>query len=92
MKENPEIKKLNEDLEEISQDDKLRKEAEFWRMNSVILDWNEKSCFEAGEKEGKKNQSIEIAKNMLKEKYDIKEIIKLTGLTEKEIEDLRNFI
>ena len=93
VKENSEIKKLNEDLEEISQDELLRQEAEFWRMNSVILDWNEKSCFNAGKEEGlnegSKKEKIEIAKNMLKKNLDINLIIELTSLTKEEIETLK---
>ncbi len=58
-------------------------------MNSVILDWNEKSCFKAGEKEGAKNKSIEIAKNMLKKNLDINLIIELTGLTKEELKKLK---
>jgi len=39
--------------------------------------------------EGKLEEKIEIVKEMLKENYDIKSIIKLTKLSEKEINKLR---
>ncbi len=41
-----------------------------------------------GKKEGERLKAIEIAKNMLKDKKDLKEIIKYTGLTEDEIKKL----
>ena len=41
-----------------------------------------------GEIKGAKKKSIEIAKEMLKEKMPIDKIIKFTGLTEKEIEEI----
>ena len=42
-----------------------------------------------GRKEGEKNKSLEIARKMLKRKRSIKEIIEDTGLTKKELENLR---
>ena len=41
-----------------------------------------------GKKEGAKEEKIQIAKNMLKEKASIGFIIKVTGLTQEEIEKL----
>ena len=41
-----------------------------------------------GKAEGEKNKAIEIAKNMLKENFDIETIIKVTGLTKEEVEKL----
>ena len=84
MNIDPELKKLNDDLEEISQDEQLQKEAEFWRMNSVNLDWDR----QAAEEHGKKEEKIEIAKNMLKENESLKKIMKYTGLTKEEIKKL----
>lgn len=85
MNIDPELKKLNDDLEEISQDEQLQKEAEFWRMNSVNLDWDR----QAAEEHGKKEEKIEIAKKMLKSNYKVEEIIELTGLSKEEIEKLK---
>ena len=42
-----------------------------------------------GRKEGKKEEKIEIAKNLLKNNISIKIIINSTGLTKEEIEKLR---
>ena len=44
----------------------------------------------AGEKKGETERNIAIAKNMLNKNYAIPEIIDLTGLTEKEIIELKN--
>ena len=41
-----------------------------------------------GQKDGKKNEKIEIAKKMKKDNVDIETIIKCTGLTKEEIEKL----
>ena len=43
-----------------------------------------------GKKEGEKNKSIEIAKNMLKLNIDVKIISQSTGLSVNEIEDINN--
>ena len=44
--------------------------------------------FREGEKKGIRNTIINFAKKMLDEKYNIQEIINLTGLSEKEINEL----
>ena len=46
MDKDPEIKKLNNDLEELSQDEQLQREAEFWRMNKINLEWDRASIEE----------------------------------------------
>ena len=43
-----------------------------------------------GKKEGKKQNQIEIAKKMLGDKIEVKTIEKYTGLTEEEINELKN--
>ena len=54
-------------------------------MSSMI----EKKALKRGEKRGEKIMAETIAKKMLKEKYSIKEIVKLTGLSEIEVTKLR---
>ena len=44
-----------------------------------------KALIRKGRREGRRETAIEIAKNMLKEKVDINIIMKVTGLTEKQI-------
>lgn len=41
-----------------------------------------------GEEKGKKEKQIEIVKNMLKEKFSIEVIVKITGLKRDEIEEI----
>ena len=52
--------------------------------NDVILEMIENEN-KALIRKGKKERSIEIAKNMLKEKMDIDLIMRMTGLTKKQI-------
>ena len=42
-----------------------------------------------GRKEGMRKKSIEIAKELLKEKMPVDKIARITGLTEEEIENLK---
>ena len=44
---------------------------------------------EEGKKEGQKEKSIEIAKKMLKQGYDIKEVSKITEISEDELKEIK---
>ena len=84
MEENENIKEAKEELDRISQDDRLRRiafKAELERMD------HEQLMYEA-KRDGKKEEKIQIAKNMLKEKVSIEFIIKVTGLSKEEVEQL----
>ena len=84
MQENENIKNAMEKLEEVSQDEKLRRIAELKekaRRDEISgLSWARRQ----GIKESKK----EIAKKMKEEKLPIELIIKITELTREEIENL----
>ena len=69
----------------LSSEERLEK---YDKMN-LLLHQAEKHGREEGYDEGKKEKSIETAKSMLSKKYSIKEIIDITGLSQKEIEALR---
>ncbi len=77
-------------------DAEVRRMAELrekWEMDYVSgMNYAEKKGREEGIKEGikkgEKEKQIEIARKLLKKKMDIKEIAEITGLTEKEIENL----
>ena len=99
-KENKEIKKAMDIIDEMSMDEK---EWELYMSrHRAILDYNSgmseakrqgiedglKEGIKQGIKEGAKSRNIEIAKNMIKEKIEIKTIEKITGLTKEEIEKL----
>ena len=96
MEENENIKEAKEELDRISQDDILRRmafKAELERMDYAQLMYEAKRDGKAegraeGKIEGAKEKEIQIAKNMLKEKANIEFIIKVTGLTQEEIEKL----
>ena len=92
MEENENIKEAKEELDRISQDDILRRmafKAELERMDHAQLMYEAKRDGKAeGKLEGAKEKEIQIAKNMLKEKANIEFIIKVTGLTQEEIEKL----
>ena len=96
MKNNESMKSAKEKLDTISKDDKLRRIAEL--REKAILDEKEAEYtgFSKGLEQGRKEglaeghalRNREIAKNMKSENIDIELIIKLTGLTKKEIEEL----
>ena len=89
MEENQDIKEAKEELERISQDDRLRRmalKAELERMDY------EQRLYEAkrdGRAEGKREKQEEIALKMLEEKINLQVIAKITGLTEEEIKKIK---
>ena len=93
MKENEEIKKANEEYEYLTGDEAERRLAllreEAIRDEKTMLKGSREEGIEIGRKEGKKENKIEIAKNMLKERMDIRTISRLTNLTIEEIENLK---
>ena len=82
--ENKEIKKAKEVLEEISQDEHERYLAEL--RQKYIMD--QYDIEEAGYDKGLKAGVNQIAKKMKEENLNIDTIIRLTGLTKEEIENL----
>lgn len=96
MKRNENMKAAREKLNEISKDEKVRRIAEL--RQKAILDEKEAEytgyCngLEEGRKEGIKQgieqRNIEIAKSMKEEGINIKYIVKVTGLSEEEINTL----
>ena len=94
MEENEDIKEAGEELDRISQDERIRREA----LNSEIARMdNEQRMYEAkrdgreeglttGRKEGRKEAKLEDAKKMLEKKIPIETIEEITGLTKDEIE------
>lgn len=80
-----EIKRVNEDPEfreyMSAEEDNLKIE------NSLKADWKQQGL-EVGREEGEKEASLKIAKNLLKMGMDIEDIIRATGLSDVEIENL----
>ena len=88
MKVNKYLKQAMEELEYLSDDPEFRfilKSREMFLRDQEVY---ENMAKKEGLAEGQKKEKIKIAKNMLEEKYSIKEIEKLTGLTEEEIKKL----
>ena len=105
VKENKNVKKADKVLERISKDPKEREryeailKAEFNQkisnqkfMDKGIIEGEARGKIigrEEGMKKGKKQNQIEIAKKMLRDKIEIKTIEKYTDLTEEEINNLK---
>ena len=97
-KEEGEIKDAIEQLEEMSADEKEREIYEQREKSRLIYNTEMNAArrkgLEEGERRGKeigrKEQSIEIAKNLLDKNIDIEVIIETTGITKEELESLRN--
>ena len=85
MKENRDINKAIDELEQVSGNEKLRRIAEL--KEKYIRD--EQASIEYAQNEGKRQQSTKIAKNMLKENVNIDFISKITELSIEEIEKLK---
>lgn len=84
MEDNQDIKKAMNELEEMSEDEELRRLAEL--REKAIRD--EKNGLRHARQEGIKEGIIEIAKEMKKQNYTNEEIQNITKLTKEEIENL----
>ena len=96
MKENEELKKANEKLETLSQDEKMKRLAEL--REKAIYEYNTatnsgfrkgmKNGLEEGIEQGKNLKTKEIALELLKNNISIEIIKATTGLSYDEIKDL----
>ena len=85
VKENKKVKKADKVLERISKDPRERE-----RYEAILkAEFNQKISNQKFEEKGKKQKQIEIAKNLIKENVSIEIISKATGLTEEEINKLK---
>ena len=100
MKENKEIEECVITVKEMSEDEKMQRRA-FLRQKAIMdekairakgykdgIEYGEKKGKMEGRIEGKIEGKIEIAKKLITEGKDIKYITELTGLEEKEINEL----
>lgn len=93
MSEDEDIKEAMKVLEQISQDEREREKA--WLREKYIIDAGfyrqdgYEEGFAKGKEKGKKNEKIKIAKSLLKQKISKEIIVEVTGLTEKELEELK---
>ena len=96
MEENKNLKEAVEKLDRISEDEKMQRIIELREkarrdehaIYSKGVDDGIEQGIKTGIEEGAKEEKIQIAKNMLKEKVSIEFIIKVTGLSKEEVEQL----
>ena len=88
MEENKELKQAVEKVDGLSEDERMQRIADL-RQKAI---WDEKAAWAGGLHQGKKEEKIEIAKNMLKEKCNMELISKVTGLSKEEIERIEKTI
>lgn len=88
MEENKYIKKAKEELEKISQDEAERELA--YRREKAIRDQNavRASGYNEGKEAGKEEGKKEIIQKMLDNGLDAEAIVKITGLTQEEINNI----
>lgn len=88
-KKNKTIKRAKVELEYLTGDEEVKRLAflrEKWEMDRVS-DIN--YATEQGELKGRKEEQKEIAKKLLEENVDIEIIVKITGVTREQIEELK---
>ena len=88
MEENDGVKKASQKLEEISQDEILQRINDWKTMGEYKEEMGKRRAKAEGEKIGSQKKQKEIAKKLKEEKIPIEIIIKTTGLTASEIENL----
>lgn len=89
MGENKNIKKAIEELEQVSGDEKIQRIAELRekaiRDEKAALAYAKENGYKKGFEQGIEEYKIEIVKNMLRNNMKIKDIEKITGLKQEEI-------
>lgn len=80
------IEKLNEDPEFI---EVVSKEKDAEMVHNTLIKEGYEQGISQGLEQGISSRNIEIARNMIKDKVDISIISKYTGLSKKEIEELK---
>ena len=78
-------------LMSISQDEKERAVFRSRRMYQTDLASNLATAKDRGEKRGKKEMALAIARNMLRRNRPVDEIMEDTGLAFEEVESLRSY-
>ena len=94
MKDNKELKQAYDKLDSLSNDEHMRRIAE-WREKAIIsertnLNASYKEGIEFGKKQGSQLTTEKIAIELLKENMSIEFVQKTTGLSIAKIEELKN--
>ena len=87
MEKNKIIKKANEELEYLTGDAEIRRLAEL--RDKAIRD--EKTNLRGAKEEGRKEEKIKIARKLIEQDVNTEIILSATGLSQKEIEELKNY-
>ena len=85
MEENKELKQAVEKVDGLSEDERMQRIADL-RQKAI---WDEKAAWAGGLYQGKKEEKIEIAKNMLKLGVELDIICKATELSKEEVEKIK---
>ena len=91
-KENKEIKKALEILDEMSMDEKEWEEYQSRFMAELDYNSGIATARADGIKEGIKENKIEIAKKLIKMNMELKQIKEITGLSIEELENIKSNI
>ena len=93
MKENKDINKAIDELEQVSGNEKLRRIAElkekYIRDEQASIAYAQNEGYRQGEAKGKAEEKTEVAKKLLKKQMPIRDIAEVTGLSLEEIERLK---
>ena len=93
---NKTIKEAKKEVEYLTGDEEVKRINELkdkWERDRVSeMNYLKSIAQKEGLKEGRKEKSIDIAKNMLDKDFSIKEVVSLTGLSEEEVKTLKNDI
>lgn len=89
MAKNEVIVKAKKEYDKLVEDEDVKRRAEL----RELFCWTHEQTYDNGVKygieQGKKSEKIEIAREMLKEGFDIEKIVKITGLEQSEIMELK---
>ena len=83
------VNKYMDEVKRVNEDPEFREFISAEEDNRKIENSIKKELREDGIKEGQKEEKIEIAKNLIKNKVDISIIVSSTGLTEDEVYSLK---
>jgi predicted transposase/invertase (TIGR01784 family) len=83
------IRKAYEEFQKLNENEEERNLAEHRYMELKRIKHLKEYEFKSGIAEGEKQKQLEIAKKMLEDKVEVETIIKYTGLTKEEIENIR---
>jgi predicted transposase/invertase (TIGR01784 family) len=88
FKMNENIKEVNEIVEKVLASEDIQQELMYRRLDANLDFLKRQRAYEEGVEQGSKEEKIAMAKKMKEENISIEIIVKITGLTKEEIENL----